>query len=163
MSELIELQQLVLAEEPFAQAWPDAARLAAEHANEVDGGIEPRRKWNPDTELMALMNLQGSFPVYTAREQVSGRLAGYITWTLTPDPESKGLLIGLMGPWYAEPGSRCGGRLMKMSIRELKKRGVQCLFPHHRTQGRGADLGPFFKLLGAQHIQNNYILWIGDN
>lgn len=163
MSELIALQQTLLAEESWASVWPDAAPLGRAHALEVDGGIEPRRVWDPDTELLALMNLQGSYRIYTAREQETKALLGYICWTVQLDPESRQLLIANMGPWYAAPGSRCGGLLFKYSMGELRKLGVQCLFPHHRLQGRGSDLGPFLQLLGAIPIQKDYLLWIGES
>jgi hypothetical protein len=39
---------------------------------------------------------------------------------------------------------------------------VQCIFPHHRTQGRGARIGRFFMRRGAKHIQQTYSLWIGN-
>lgn len=153
---------VLVSEEPWASVWPDAAPLADAHAFEVDHGVEPRRRWNPDTELMALMNLQGSFKVFSARDS-SGALLGYITWTVQDDPESKGLRIGLMGPWYAEPESHCGGKLFDESLLVLKnKYQVRLVEPHHRLQGRGARLGPFFKLRGAKEKQITYSLWIGE-
>lgn len=153
---------VTVAEESWSSLWPDAYNLAEAHSSEVDSGVEPRRKWKPDTELMALMNRQGSFRVFGARDQ-DGKLVGYISWTVTLDPESLGLLIALMGPWYAEPSSHCGGKLYDTSAEVLRRAGVQCLFPHHRTQGRGAKLGPFFLHRGAKLIQHNYIHWIAED
>ena len=169
MSELRQLVEAInpsgalICEESWASVWPDAAPLAAAHAHEVDEGVEPRRKWAPDTEVFALLNLQGSFLVFSARE-ASGKLVGYITWTLQFDPESKELLTALMGPWYAAPESHCGGRLFDESLLVLKhKYRVQLAEPHHRLQGRGAKLGPFFKLRGAKEKQIPYSLWIGED
>jgi hypothetical protein len=165
MSELREALQAeyVYAEESWASLWPEAGPLAAAHFSEVEAGLEPRRKYKVDTEAFAYLNLQGILKIMSAREVPSGRLVAYITWMLQPDLEAMDLgTVALMGPWYAEPGTRTGGPLFDKSLDMLRELGIQCVFPHHRTQGRGAELGSFFKLRGAKHIQQNYLLWIGD-
>lgn len=151
----------IVREETWAQVWPDAAGLASAHDVEVNGGVEPRRKHEPDSELMALMSLQGNLRIVAARDQALN-LLGYLTWTLLGDPESKGLPIAIQGAWYAAPGSHVGGLMFDFSVELLKGLGIQCIFPHHRMQGRGADLGPFFKLRGATEYKREYILWIGE-
>jgi len=55
-----------------------------------------------------------------------------------------------------------GHKMFKASIKMLKKLGVQYVFPHHRLQGRGKDIGHYFNKLGAKPIQLSYFLWIGE-
>lgn len=147
--------------EPWATFWLDAAPLAAAHSIEVDTGVESRRKFKVDTEMMAMMNLAGSLIIITAR--LDHKLVGYFTWTIAPDVESLGLLIALQGAWYVSPGSpRAAYAMFDHSIQALRTRGIRCIFPHHRLQGRGQGLGKFFHRRGAKLIQHTYCLWIGE-
>jgi hypothetical protein len=93
----------------------------------------------------------------------AGKLVGYFTWTVARDPESEGLLTGTQGAWFVEPGvpARVSKRLWDRSVSDLKAIGVQCLYPHHRLQGRGAHLGRFFERQRAKPIKTEYSLWIG--
>ena len=110
---------------------------------------------------MSLMDLQGSLKIITAR--LAGRLIGYFTWTISPDPESRGLLLGLQGAWYVAPGyPRAAVKMFDESVRVLKSCGVKCVVPHHRLQGRGSGISRFFRRRGAVDIQHNFALWIGD-
>lgn len=148
--------------EPWARIWPDAGLLAVAHAQEVDGGIEPRRRFQLDTEMMALLDAAGRLKVLSARRD--GQMVGYFTWMLESDIESKGLLVAQQGAWYVapeHPGAAVA--LFDRSVEELRALGVQCIFPHHRLQGRGAKLGKFFERRGAVEIQHTYQLWIGDS
>lgn len=155
------IKGLTVEEESWDSAWPEAERLAAKHFEEVDGGVESRRVFAPDVAKMRALNAMGVLRIFTARRD--GKLVGYFTWQIMPDLESQDLLIAQQGAWYAEFGeSRVGFRLFEFSIAKLKMLGVQMIFPHHRTQGRGAELGRFFKRWGAKHIQDTYSLWIGD-
>lgn len=159
MSELADVQ---IAMESWAKLWPDAAPLAELHFSEVDGGVEPRRRMRVDTEQLALACLAGPLKIWAARRE--RKLLGYVLWTVQLDPEAKGLVIAQMGPWFVVEGEEkgLGARLFKESLAGLKSMGVQCCFPHHRMQGRGAELGKFFTSLGAIEIQHTYSLWIGD-
>lgn len=171
-----ELADRVLRHEPLpfvqfqAEAWsPQIEReglaLAAEHASEVEGDIEPRRPFRLDCSIMRTLQNAGQLQLNTAR--TDGALAAYCIWTIGSDPESEGLLIANQGPWFAADrpeyrGLALGTTLFRRSLDHLKARGVKCIFPHHRTQGRGAKLGTFFKHIGAKEIQCGYSLWIGD-
>lgn len=164
MSELAQLPRalpVVIRQESWAEFWRDAAPLVALHFDEVDGGVEPRRKMKVDTEQMALADYSGHLKLWTARQGFE--LLGYILWTVSYDPESKGLLVAQMGPWFALPGhAGTGARLFDASLAGLKGLGVQCCYPHHRLQGRGSRLGHFFAARGAKEIQHTFSLWIGD-
>lgn len=152
---------VVVALEPWATFWPDAAPLAEAHFAEVEGGVEPRRKNELDLDLMVILDRSGSLKLFSARDQ--GTMVGYLTWTLTPDVESRGLLIAMQGGWYVVPGRpRVALQLFDYSIPCLRQLGVSCLFPHHRTQGRGDALGKFFRRRGGKLIQHGYCLWIGE-
>lgn len=155
------MAELVVSLEPWATAWPSARELTVLHSIEVDGGVEPRRQFKVDETLMNVMAEAGVLKVITAR--VDGHMIGYFTWNIHPDPESQGLLVADQGAWFVLPGwPRVAHQMFDESIRVLKELGVQCIFPHHRTQGRGRSLGRFFTRRGAKEIQHTYSLWIGD-
>ena len=146
--------------ESWDDFWPEADALAREHWREVDEGVEPRRRYAPDAARMRAMNALGIMHIITARK--AGRLVAYATWNVSPDVESMGLIIATQGAWYASPGVPTAGyRVFEFSIAWLRSLGVQMIYPHHRTQGRGSNLGPFFRRWGAKHTQNTYSLWIG--
>jgi len=135
--------------------------LARAHFAEVDGGVEPRRPYALDHALMAMIDHAGALLLVAARN--GSKLVGYITWNITPDVESAGLTIAQQGAWYVVSGNpRVAVSLFDASISELKARGVQCAYPHHRAQGRGANLGRFFARRGALLTQHTYSLWIGN-
>lgn len=140
--------------------WAEASPLAHAHAEEVDGGVEPRRRFKVDEPRMNAICEMGVLKLITAHKD--GRMVGYFTWNVTVDLESEGLLIGQQGAWYCAPGNwRAAVLMFDYSIEVLKENGVQCIFPHHRTQGRGANIGRFFMRRGAKLIQFGYCLWIG--
>lgn len=152
---------LVIGVEALAGIRLEAARLAMEHFAEVDAGVAPHRPHDPDWEEMERIEAAGAMLVYGAR--IEEKLVGYLTWQLMDDLESKGLPIALQGAWFVVPKHPLvAWKLFLWSMNDLKARGVKLLFPHHRTQGRGAGLGKFFTRLGAKHIQQTYSLWIGD-
>lgn len=148
--------------EPFAAIWPEVQELGQQHFNEVDGGVEPRRKFALDAPVLHAMSKSGVLVILTAR--LERRLAGYFTWNVLPDVESAGLLVGYQGAWFVAPTApnKTARMLWDRSMAELKLLGVQCVFPHHRLQGRGANLGKFFTRKGAKAVQMTYSLWIGD-
>jgi hypothetical protein len=151
--------------EPWEAIATEVQALAERHFAEVDGGVEPRRHLDIDGQLMSYGCKVGAIKIYTAR--VGPALVGYCTWTISYDVESKGLLIASQGAWYTEQeyqSMAIGLRLFKHTLGELKSLGVQCVFPHHRMQGRGTEdrLGPFFLRLGAKLTQHTYTLWIGE-
>lgn len=150
-----------LGTEPFAVWWADARKLGEKHFEEVDGGVEPRRHFKLDENIMGLMDRAGAIKIIVAR--AAGKIVGYFTWQITPDVESEGLLIAQQGAFYVEPGyPKVAYAMFKRSVQELRAMGVQCIFPHHRLQGRGSHLGRFFEKQGAKEIQHTYVLWIGD-
>lgn len=165
LAELVAPVEVTFQYELFAEIELEVDSLARAHFLEVDGGVEPRRPFRLDSGLMAYGSKCGNLRVYTAR--VDGLLAGYCTWNVQYDVESKGLLIATQGAWYTDPAFSQNGlglKLFKWSLEELKSLGVQCAFPHHRMQGRGADerIGRWFERLGAKLIKKEYSLWIGD-
>ena len=153
---------MVVAKEPWSDAfWSEAQPLAVAHFDEVDGGVEPRRRLNLDAPFMQRLSDAGVLQLFTAR--ADGELVGYYTWNVTNDVESAGLLIAQQGAWYVQNDRpRVACQMFDFAVGELKKMGVQCIFPHHRAQGRGAHLGRFFARRGAKKIQDTYSLWIGD-
>lgn len=149
--------------EPWDQIGSEFLALGLKHFEEVDGGVEPKRKANPVRDLFALMDAIGTQKIWGAR--IDGELIGYLAWSVEPDIECGGSLIAKMGPWFVSPEAKCRSaalRLWNHSIGELRLMGVQCIFPHHRMQGRGANLGKFFKRQGAKETQVTYSLWIGE-
>lgn len=153
---------LVIDAESWDTFWPEADALAREHWDEVDGGVEPRRRYAPDVARMRALSLVGAMQIFTARRD--GCLVGYMTWMVMPDVESLGLVIAQQGAWFARQGQGqgIGFKLFEYSLASLKLLGVRCVFPHHRVQGRGSNIGKFFERWGAKKIQDTYCLWIGE-
>ena len=152
---------LTLAQEPWSEAfWSEARALAEAHFEEVDGGVEPNRPFKLDVGFMQKLSDGGVLKLFTARRD--GRLVGYYTWNVQYDVESQGLLIAQQGAWYVEPSQTTTAcRMFDYAIAELRKIGVQCVYPHHRAQVRGSNIGRFFRRRGAKKIQDTYSLWIG--
>lgn len=150
-----------VAEVAWNRSWYEEARALAEaHFAEVDGGIEPKRPFCLDLALMDALANAGALLIVEARQ--GSALIGYFSWQVSPDVESEGLLIAQQGAWYVKPGHfRAAAQTFDASLVLLRARGVQCAFPHHRTQGRGAHIGRFFQRRGAKPIQTTYSLWIG--
>lgn len=155
------MRDIVVAEAPWGDAiWAEMKPLAEKHALEVDGGVEPRRRFKLDEAVMRSLAAAGVLHLIVAR--AAGKLIAYFTWNVMPDVESEGLIIALQGAWYVEPGyPRVAAMTFDASIDMLRNLGVQMIYPHHRTQGRGASIGRFFRRRGAKHIQQTYSLWIG--
>lgn len=147
----------VIAFEPFVKAWPEMNILAAIHFKEVEGPLALRRPYNPDPVTAQRMEELGLFKIVTAR--VDGELAGYFTWSLSHDVESKDLLIANQGAWFVLPGyNGVALQMFKFSKRELSKFGVEIMLLHHRMRGRGKMLGKFFSRQGAIEIKHEYYL-----
>ena len=146
--------------EPFEACWPAVEHLIMAHAREVEPEQSPRTV-KVDVPRMIQADRLGFIRCFTLR--VDGELRGYCSWNLSWDLESEGLPIATQGAWYVGEGAPWGAaaKLFMVSLDELKKIGVQCVFPHHRMQGRGVRLGRFFQSLGAVPIQQTYMLWIG--
>lgn len=149
-----------VAREPFEAIWPAVEPLVMAHAQEVEPGESPR-PIKVDVPRMIQADRMGFIRVFTLR--VDGELKGYCSWNLSWDLESEGLPIATQGAWYVGVDAPWGGaaKLFIVSLDELKKIGVQCVFPHHRMQGRGIRLGRFFESLGAVPVQLTYQLWVG--
>lgn len=156
------MRSLSIRQEPWsAGLWQEMKPHGERHYAEVDDGLEPKRRFRLDEKLIGQLDEVGALKVIIARKH--GKLIGYFTWTVSLDLESQGLLIAQQGAWYVAPGNwGVAAKMFDAAIVMLKACGVQCIYPHHRTRGRGAQIGRFFKRRGAAHIQHTYSLWIGD-
>ena len=156
--------KLVVGEElSWQRFWLEAEPLARAHFHEVDNGVDDRRTFGPRAEVMADMHQRGIMRVIGAR--LDGKLVGYFTWNVLPDIESWGTPMAMQGAWYVDPKAKAfgvGHKMFKTSIELLRKLGVQYVFPHHRLQGRGKDIGKYFERMGAKPVQLDYFLWIGE-
>ena len=141
----------------------DAIRLGALHFAEVNDGMEPRRRFDLDVELLSLCDQSRALRIISARR--GGELVGYFTWTIQPDVESRGLLSAEQGAWFLAPdaGWSIAHRMWAASLAELRALGVKMVWPHHHLQGRGAHLGRFFERHGAKPHKIVYGLWIGGD
>lgn len=148
-----------IAAEPFASV-AEALSLAEEHFYEIELPSPKRFKLDLDSLTAAWMS--GNLLIYVARD--NGRMVGYITWKLSFDAECYGNLQAEQGAWFADqdnPG--IGTKLFDYSMQRLKEHGVKYILAHHRMQGRGAGLGPFFERRGMVETQRTYYKWIADN
>lgn len=139
-----------------------AIRLGALHFEEVNRGLEPRRRFDLDCDLLTFCAASGSLRIITA--QRSSALLGYFTWTIQPDIESKGLLVADQGAWFLAEGAgwSVARHMWDASLAELRALGVKMIWPHHHLQGRGARLERFFRAQGAKPHKIVYGLWIGE-
>jgi GNAT superfamily N-acetyltransferase len=156
---------VTIRQERWSDVEKEHAELSREHFQEVEEGVEPRRPYKIDAALLSEMDKLNVIHIHAAR--IDGELVGYCCWNIMPDAESAGLLIATHGPWFVVGRQdvrslHLGTLLFDRSIEALKERGVKCVFPHHRMQGRGARLGAFYERRGAKEIQRTYCLWIGD-
>lgn len=142
---------LTVREETWNQVWPEAEGLAKLHHSEV-------RESSPlavDTETLFAMSRGGWLRIMAAR--LGPGLIGYLTWQLSTSPESSGVLIAQQGAWFVLPGfPRVALQLFDESLEMLRKAGVQLAYPHHRFEGRGANLDKFFLRRGARPLQTTY-------
>jgi len=156
----LPLADVVIREEGWHGMAVEAEALGRLHFAETDDGVEPRRPWKLNMQLMAQIYDAGVLSIMAARD--GAKLIGYHFWTITPDVESDGLIMAQHGPWFCLPEyPGVGKRLLLESLPALKRRGVHICFPHHRLQGRGAKLGALYRRLGAVEIQHTYSLWLG--
>src|SRR5690349_4194949 len=149
--------------EPWASIAEDGEKLGAAHFEEVDGGVEPRRRFKLDLDQMTAAARAGALICSSARRDAV--LVGYLTWTIQRDPEAVDLLWADQGAWFVDsgPGLRSVALgLWQRSLAELRLRKVQIITAHHRMQGRGQGLGRFFERQGAVHVKSIYQLWIGE-
>lgn len=153
----IEEGDLLIAEEPFQTAWPDAKELAQMHFSEVG---EFGRKFELDVPYISALCSTGQMVVFCARK--AGRLVGYITWQLSFDPECYGTLQASQGFWYADPDCpKVGSALFDYSMKQLERASVQYAWPHHTMVGRGAELGKFFERREAEKSKVTYFRRLG--
>ena len=151
----------VIAWETWETIWPDAESLARAHFNEVEGVLAKNRPCRIDERAMAEAERAGSLRVVGAR--VAGRLVGYCTWSLLPDPESKGLTMANQGAIYVDAQfAGLGYRMVTFSLPGLKAAGADYALMHHRMLGRGARLAVWFRRLKATLIKHEYYLWLRD-
>lgn len=147
-----------------AEPWTDALYaemrpLIEAHAREVDH--DARSRFKLDLAIMRACAEHGVLKVLIAR--LGGEMVGYLTWNVSRDVEAEGMMIAQQGGWYVAPGhARAAIQLFDASIVMLRAEGVERAFPHHRVNGRGANIGRFFQRRGASLIQHTYCLWIGE-
>lgn len=143
--------------------WPEAKPLGERHNREVNDGEQPAAPYELDTVLTRAACDSGALRIVSAR--VNGRLVGYWFWTLGPDPEAGGLLQAIQGPLYVDPGYAgflFASRMWRFSKPWLRSLGVKKIDFHHQLHGRGAEMGAWFRRLGAVPYQTRYTMWIGD-
>jgi len=146
--------------ESWSSLWPDAEPLMQQHHLDVVG-LDPREPFDPDIEGIEASDAAGTLLITSAR--FDGQLAGYCIWYIARNVESKGLWIGIAGPWYVVAEHRAGGlgiRLFKFSLTELRSRGIAQAYPHHWFSGGGERLGDLYERLGAKRCEVTFKLWL---
>lgn len=163
------MTEFIIRQERFIDFWIEAEPLAKAHRVEVNDGDRPHHPFKMNIRLIDMIERAGAFRVFAAR--IDGRLAGYITWSITPDVESDGVMLADQGGWYVAPwvqetseGRRLqvGKQLIKYSIDKMKLYGIDILHFHHQLNGRGKNAGAMFRRMGAVIHQHRYTLWIGS-
>jgi hypothetical protein len=107
-------------ERSWREFWAEAEALVLEHQAEVrviQGRLEPH-----DPNVDALESLHRSHWLHIVGARVNGSLAGYMTWMLEPNLESKGSRIIRQGNLFVRPqwaGLQLAFRMMRFSMNEF--------------------------------------------
>lgn len=151
--------------EPFDSVWADGEAMGKAHYAEANGGQLANHPLAYNLPLLRQLEACGAFRVFSAR--VNGQLAGYTSWTISPDAESLGVVLATMGPTYVTPEApkalALGRRLREHSTGALRRLGVHALRFHSALAGRGAALDRYYQLLGAVPLPHQWELWIGNS
>ncbi len=150
--------------ESWDKFYPECAPLFEEHL-EI-GELNPKMPLEIDVDAYARIDKAGLLQILVARDD--GVMVGYCIFIISYSMVSKNILCGVQNLWFVtkehRPGpGRVGRTLFLESIRFLKSKGVKNIYAHHWLRGESYRLGLFFEtILGAQEIQHEYSLWIGD-
>lgn len=118
----------------------------------------------PDYETYEVMDKVGNLQIVGAR--IDGKLVGYCLFFICKNLSNRNMLVGTQNIWfvlkeYRQTMERIGHELMVTSIRLMKIKGVQRIYPHH--WGDSPALKRYFESkLGAQKLENGYVIVIGD-
>lgn len=121
-------------------------------------------QWGFAPDFVALRALAQSDALLVFGGRVNGRLRAYLTWMVYKDLENSNALVSQQGAWFVhkDHGIGLGIRLYKYSIQVLKSKGVQAVYTHSMTYGRGARLRRFFESQGGKPQSIQFLTWIGD-
>lgn len=161
LGELDGKSRLIVREESFYTCWQECDALGKLHWDETHADWEASRPYNVDWNELEAQFRSGALHIVSAR--VAGKLVGYMFWHIFPDPESRGLWLANMGPWFALAGNaKAAHKLYIHSLDMLRGYGIDNAILHHRTLGRGANLDKFYLRHGAKLIQQNFLLPLTD-
>ena len=160
-----EIMPLVaMAWEPVASFLGELKPLGERHWEEVNNGALTGHPFRPDGAVLTRLEDAGIFKCLVSR--MGGRMVGYLTWNVSPDPESEGIIQADQGGWYVDPDPairplHLGRKMLDRSIADLGHAGIHNVLLHHQLNGRGANLGAMFARMGAVELQHRYLLSLG--
>lgn len=144
--------------------YPDCLPLFEEHEAEI-GDSPDEMPLAPANTIWEALDKADMLQIITAREDT--KLIGYCLFVLGPSLKSKHIICGEQKLWFVTKNRRKGGLGLKLfleSIKYMKEKGVQQIYPHIWV---AADpqiqtaLRKFFTKLGARKLEEQYSLRIG--
>lgn len=154
---------IVVGLESWNKLWPECRGLMHEHWKEVR---ENRAKlpFEVDWETAARLEEAGLMFCCSARDDETGELVGYLIWFVTASMESKGNLLGTLGPFFVLPSHEgIGQKLWNTGIKRLREYGAKTAYVHYSSFGRRSGRAKkFFEYVGGKPYEVNYEIVLGD-
>jgi len=152
------LDGLVIQEERFETAFPDAQRLFEQSSNAIG---EPPDEWTRhNIPLMASMDDQGVLQIMTAR--ANGKMFGYLMSIVGKPIDTTTAMTATQSIFFASkewPGA--GLRLQRASLAALKAKGVETVYMRSGL-GPGSRVETLYKRLGAEPEGKLFRIKLGD-
>lgn len=152
--------KIQISAERWSKFWPDCLALMCEHDEELHEHDE-REPFAPDDAMFEVIDKAGASLLMAARYE--GRMIGYCIFNISTSLRTKGLVCAEQSLWFVTKsyrGSTAGIRLFDRALDELRRRGVQKVYPHHWLASNSPRAEAFFIRRGATELERVYSLWI---
>jgi hypothetical protein len=142
-------------EEPFAQAYGDAAPSLEKHYEEIAEDKETIGKVDPDLAVYEALEANGRLRVLTARD--GGKLVGYYVAILAPSLHYKSILCATEDMYYLDPDYRKGTAGIRLFVEAEKMiRAAKVVLTIAKTKV-AHDHGILFQRLGYRPFERVYM------
>jgi GNAT superfamily N-acetyltransferase len=147
---------VVVREESYEEAWPDAESLMAEHCVEV--GEPPDSYLSKNISLFQRLADIGAWQIITAR--MNGRMLGYLSSFIGPSLEFTEPVCTQLSLFVSKDARGLGlhTKLQRATIDAAKARGARQIVMRAGVRGAGPKLGALYRRFGAKETGQSYIL-----
>jgi GNAT superfamily N-acetyltransferase len=109
---------------------------------------------NVDHNYYQTMEDEDSLRIFTARDEATNEMVGYLLYTVGYNPHYKDSLQASVDVVYIDPERRgFGMKFMKWCDERLKQEGVEIVYHHVKL---AHDFGPVLKRMGYKPIETIY-------